>query len=74
MKIAPPHILEKIIPILVKPYRRRIRWRGNRLAKEMENRGWYKCRGVEGYKKRFGRESVHIKCYPDGCYYHIDTH
>lgn len=74
MRIAPQHILDHIYPLLKQPHRRKIRWKGKRLEEEMLKRGWYKCRGTEAYRKRFGKQSVHIKCYDHGCYYHVDNH
>lgn len=74
MRQAEGTILEEIRPILTLPYRRRLKWKGERLKKEMALRGFKPCKGKEAYRKYFGEVSVHVICYHHGCYYHVDNH
>lgn len=75
MRTATGDILEAIRPILSLPYRRKVKWKGERLAKEMALRGFKRCKGKEAWRKYFRDDlSVHIICYPHGCYYHVDNH
>jgi len=75
MRSATGPILEDIRPLLTLPYRRRIRFKGERLLKELTKHGFSRCRGKLAWRKYFGENvSVHIICYDHGCFYHVDNH
>jgi hypothetical protein len=68
-------LLEQIKDILTRPYHRRIRWKGERMTRELLARGFVKQRGGEGYRKYFGESvSVHIVLTEHGAFYHVDNH